>query len=267
METRERKAVVYFPSSTVFFFFFFFLKVLRVQDFLEPHAKGAVSRQRRGNVKRESQECRRDRVRQGRVKHHRRRLPGVGVHDVHDREHRYKHWSVFAFVQLRSVFARVRLVRVIREFRYFLPIGNAVKRVRLIFAVSNNELCAFRIQFVLTEFVPAHAIIYTREKRTKEEKQYSRRDGLIQFFIRLQDSPANGHVHFGHQVQGEQADARAFDRKYWKHNWFYKLGGDIYEAKKHFFFLRVQKYNEGVLYIYNKNLMKDQFFSAKLLLD
>jgi hypothetical protein len=101
---------------------------------------------------------------------------------VHERKHRYKHWSIFAFVQLRPVFARVRRVRVIREFWYFLPIGNG-------------------------------------------------RDGLIQFFIRRQDSPANGHVHFGRQVQGEQADARAFDRKYWKHNWFYKLGGDIYEAK------------------------------------
>ena len=108
----------------------------------------------------------------------------------------------------------------------------------------------------LTVFAPAHAIIYTREKRTKEEKQYSRRDGLIQFFIRLQDSPANGHVHFGRQVQGEQADARVFDRKYWKHKWFYKLGGDIYEAKTNFFFLRVQKYNEatrGAIYLQQKS--------------
>jgi len=136
VETRERGKQLYIPSSSVFFFF---LKVLRVQNFLKTQAKGTVSRHRRGNVKRESQECRRDRVRQGRVKHHRRRLPGVGVHDVHERKHRYKHWSIFAFVQLRPVFARVRRVRVIREFRYFLPIGNAVKRVRLMFAVSKNE--------------------------------------------------------------------------------------------------------------------------------
>ena len=262
METRERGKQLYIPSSSVFFFF---LKVLRVYDFLKPQAKGTVSRHRRGNVKRESQECRRDRVRQGRVKHHRRRLPGVGVHDVHKSKHRYKHGSIFTFVQLSSMFARVRRVCIIREFWYFLPIGNAVKGVRLI-AVSNNELCAFRIQL----FNCPRTRLYTREKRTKEEKQYSRRDGLIQFFIRRQDSPANGHVHFGRQVQGEQADARVFDRKYWKHKWFYKLGGDIYEAKTNtsssYAYKNTTKLR-GVLYIYNKNLMKDQFFSAKLLLD
>ena len=155
----------------------YILKVLRLQDFLEPHAKGTVSRHRRRNVKRESQECRRDRVRQGRVKHHRRRLPGVGVHDVHERKHGYKHWSIFAFVQLRAVFARVRCVRVIHEFRYFLPIGNAVKGVRLI-AVSNNELCALRIQFF--NCLSPHTIDYIRER--KERKKRNNTHAVIGLF-------------------------------------------------------------------------------------
>ena len=102
------------------------LKVLRLENFLQPESERAVSPDRRGHIEWKPSERRRGRIRERWIQHHPRRLPRVRVHRVHQTKHSNEYRGVFAFIQLRSVFASVRLVGVVHEFWNEFPIRDAV---------------------------------------------------------------------------------------------------------------------------------------------
>ena len=123
------------------------LKVLRLENFLQPESERAVSPDCRGHIERKPSKRRRGRIRERWIQHHPRRLPRVRVHGVHQPKHSNEYWSVFTFIQLRSVFASVRLVGVVHEFWNEFPIRHAVFCVCVRESVCVSEMMNMKMNW------------------------------------------------------------------------------------------------------------------------
>ena len=74
-------------------------------------------------------------------------LARVRVHGVHQPKHSNEYWSVFTFIQLRSVFASVRLVGVVHEFWNEFPIRHAVFCVCVRESVCVSEMMNMKMNW------------------------------------------------------------------------------------------------------------------------